>query len=219
MDSHRFDALSKIVASLTTRRTALALLAGLGFGVIEAPDAHVRRKSGKCKSGCGECEKCKKGGCDRKNGKKVCKKGKCKPKPAGTPCTAFAGGACQNGTCINLLADEANCGALGNACGPRQVCQQGTCFPVSTICPPTTTTACTPSTPTGMFCGALCYCARSAEGNVVCVTSPAVCAGAATACTSSASCPPGQACIDVSTCCGAALPAPKVCASPCPTPA
>ncbi len=96
MVPHRFDALTKVVAPLTTRRAALAIVAGLGFGARELTEADAR-KSGKCKPRCGECERCKKGDCDKKDGKKRCKKGKCKAKVNGTGC---AGGSCQDGNCI-----------------------------------------------------------------------------------------------------------------------
>ena len=44
MDAGRFDTLTTIVASLslTTRRTAVGLLTGLGFGVLGVTDAGAR---------------------------------------------------------------------------------------------------------------------------------------------------------------------------------
>jgi hypothetical protein len=218
MDAQRFDTLTTIVASLsrTTRRSAVGLLAGLGFGVLAVTDAGARRTSGRCKPTCGECEKCKRGDCDRKNGTKKCKKGKCKPKSTGTPCTAFPGGACQNGTCVNLQADETNCGSLGTVCGPTQLCQAGACFPSSTC--PASATAFTFCIAGGATCGGGCSCGRSAEGNVLCAEDDDdFCAQAGLRCTTSADCPAGRACVDVSGCC----PDPAVtrgCLLPCDVP-
>src|SRR5687767_15124821 len=114
MNDQRFDALTEHIGILGTRRHALGALLGGALGVfgLAPPDTSAAR-SGKCKRQCGECEKCKRGDCKKTNGKKRCKPGKCKPKPAGTPCSAFAGGACQNGTCVDLAADETNCGSVG----------------------------------------------------------------------------------------------------------
>jgi hypothetical protein len=217
MDANRFDFLAKVAGTGATRRTALSLLAGLGLGpyTLTLREAEAR-KSGKCKPKCNECEKCKRGDCDKKNGKKRCSKGKCKPKAAGTPCTVFPGGACQNGTCVNLSADEANCGSLGTACGPTQVCQTGSCFPSST-CAATTTSSCGPSS---TVCNASgppnsCTCSRSTEGNVVCVANFNCLS--VTPCASSATCPAGEACVDISICCGGSPT--HVCLAPCPNPA
>jgi hypothetical protein len=216
MDADRFDAIAKFLIAATSRRRTLGGLLGGTLGLLsltEREDAWA--KSGKCKPKCDECEKCKKGDCDRKNGKKKCKKGKCQPKPAGTPCTAFPGGACQDGTCVNLQADEANCGSLGTVCSANQVCQAGSCFPRST-CPANTTVRCISLNVTE--CGAVadtCNCSLSAEGNVVCVAVPAECASL-TPCTSSVSCPAGQACVEVGSCCSG-VPA-QACLAPCPAP-
>lgn len=216
MENTRFDAMAKTLGSLTTRRLTLGALLGGALGRLGLADANAR-KSGKCKPRCAECEKCDKGSCRRKNGKKRCHKGKCKPKPAGTPCTTFAGGACQNGTCLNLQADEANCGSLGTACEPTQVCQAGSCFPKST-CPATLTVFC--PTAFGTSCGSSCWCNQSSEGNIVCVNlAGSFCAppgGTATPCTTSATCPPGSACVDTSGCCG--VPGTRTCVPQCPTP-
>jgi hypothetical protein len=96
MDGVRFDSLVTGLASRRPRRVALSLLAALGLGLTQRAASRAAT-SGTCKPKCGECQRCKKGDCERKHGTKVCKKGKCKPKPIGTPCT---GGTCQNGQCI-----------------------------------------------------------------------------------------------------------------------
>lgn len=86
MDAIRFDDLTKAwIAEASRRRTLagmLAALAALGL----ATEAAGAAKSGKCKKPCGQCQFCKKGTCQKKDGKKRCKKGKCKPEALGTPC-------------------------------------------------------------------------------------------------------------------------------------
>jgi hypothetical protein len=64
MDDWRFDSLVK---TLRTRRSALALVAGIG-ALLGVGVEHAAAK--KCKKPCGPCKRCK--------------KGKCKPKP-GSP--------------------------------------------------------------------------------------------------------------------------------------
>jgi hypothetical protein len=222
MDGSCFDALARSLTAAGSRRRALTavLTGGLGLlGLAQLDDAGAA-KSGKCKPVCSECKKCKKGDCEKKNGKKVCKKGKCRPKSAGTPCTAFPGGACQNGTCVDLQADEVNCGSVGTVCTANQVCQAGSCFPSST-CPASTTQLC-PSGSLPTLCGSNpgagvdCLCSRSAEGNVVCVTNFDGC-GTLTACTSSASCAAGSACVAIGAPCCPGGPA-QACLDRCPVP-
>jgi hypothetical protein len=214
MDADRFDTLARSFTATGTRRRALAGLGGaLGLLGLAHPDDVVAAKSGKCKPKCDECEKCDKGKCERKNGEKRCKKGKCKPKAAGTSCTAFAGGLCQNGTCVNVRADEASCGRLGNACGPTQVCQDGSCFSRST-CPATITSLCTSGTECAS--GSDCFCARSAEGNVLCLQNETL-GPTPPPCQTSADCPPGEACVDIGGC-GSFPDGTKTCMAPCPTP-
>ena len=222
MHTKLFDAIARTLGAATNRRRTLGvLLAGaLSSHGLVTSDAGAAR-SNKCKPKCGECEKCKKGDCDKRNGKKKCKKGKCKPRAAGTPCTAFARGACRNGTCVDLTADEVNCGAVGSVCTANQVCQAGSCFPRST-CPASTTQLCpTGSLPT--VCGSDpgegvdCLCSRSAEGNVVCVTTFDTSCGALTPCTSSASCGAGSACVAIGAPCCPGGPA-QACLTRCPVP-
>ena len=223
MDADRFDAIARTSISATNRRYTLGALLGGALAVLGvAPPDTSAAKSGKCKPKCGECEKCKKGDCDKKNGKKVCKKGKCKPKADGTPCTAFAGGVCRTGACVNLQTDEANCGSVSTVCGPSQVCQAGSCFPSGT-CPASTTQMCPGGGPTPR-CGSNpdapgidCQCSRSAEGNVVCIWNDDTPCGSLTPCTSSASCGAGSACVALGPACCPEGPA-HACLARCPDP-
>ena len=95
MDADRFDTLARSLTAVGSRRRTLAALGLLG---LADPDEAAAAKTGKCKPTCGECEKCKKGDCDKKDGKKVCKKGKCQAKANGTPCSA---GTCQGRRCTS----------------------------------------------------------------------------------------------------------------------
>jgi hypothetical protein len=87
VDEGSFDGLTRsLTASLTgstTRRGITRLLSGLALGgplaLLGLAEAEAKCKKKKC----GPCKRCK--------------KGKCKPKPAGTAC---AGGACLSGACI-----------------------------------------------------------------------------------------------------------------------
>ncbi len=199
MDGFAFDALTRTLTTAGSRRRALTGLVsgtlGLALGASFIEDAAAKKKK--------PCPPCKKR-----------KKGKCKPKSAGTPCKAFAGGVCQNGACINLQGDETNCGALGTTCGPTQVCQAGSCFPVS-ICSASTTELC----PGGaaVACGPSCACDRSTEGNVVCVSSSGLSCATLTPCTSSATCGAGSACVAIGPSCCAEGPA-HACLARCPVP-
>jgi hypothetical protein len=95
MDADRFDEIAKALGLSAARRGMVAGLLGGGVASLLANlEAGARRRTRrndglsaekkrkkKCKK-CGACQKCK--------------KGKCKPKPNGTPCS---GGSCQSGAC------------------------------------------------------------------------------------------------------------------------
>ena len=90
MDGSRFDTLARSFSATGSRRRALAATIGaiLGtFGLTHTHDA-AAAKSGKCRRRPGECERCQRGTCEKKDGEKRCKAGKIKPKPFGTPCTS-----------------------------------------------------------------------------------------------------------------------------------
>jgi hypothetical protein len=99
MDGAHFDQLTK---RLSRRR----IMQGLGTALVGGTLAALGQsrntsaaKNGRCKSTPGACETCKKGKCNKKNGKKQCKAGKITPKAEGTVCS---GGACQSGRCVAL---------------------------------------------------------------------------------------------------------------------
>src|SRR5215217_1712982 len=142
MDDGAFDGLTRsLTASLTgrtTRRGITRLLGGLALGgpltLLGLGEAEA-----KCKKSCGPCKRCK--------------KGKCKPKPAGTAC---AGGTCQGGSCVlaacisqdPALVCAAGCGVKADNCGRAVTCPcqggqkclangtcAGTCNPDANTCP------------------------------------------------------------------------------------
>ena len=97
MDGAHFD-------YLTSRLWRRRIMHGLGTAVVGGTLAALgpsgnatAAKSAKCKSTPGACETCKKGKCNKKNGKKQCKAGKITVKAEGTVCS---GGACQSGRCV-----------------------------------------------------------------------------------------------------------------------
>src|SRR5215213_5291960 len=210
METTRFDALAKVTGTWTTwttRRAALALLAAVGFGRLHLADVEAKKKKRHtCKPKCDPCEKCK--------------RGKCKPKAAGTPCTlAGVVGTCCGGICLNTQADETNCGGCGTVCAAQQVCQTGSCFPVSSVCPATRTALCPGGVTTA--CGSsgpvICLCSQTTEGNVVCgAPVPSANCPLFTSCTSSASCPAGQVCVETGSCCPAGPT--HACFASCPNP-
>src|SRR5262249_48195670 len=78
MDAEEFDAQTRSLTGLSTRRRPLlTLAAALGVsGIIESDGALAG--PGKCPTVCDECAPCKKGNCKKVNGKLRCTKGKCK---------------------------------------------------------------------------------------------------------------------------------------------
>ena len=101
MDANHFDFLAMALGTWSTRRTTFTLLAGLGSRSLASQEA-VAKKFGRCSLACSACTQCIKGTCKKKNGKKSCKKDKCRPKMAGASCTLATGegGTCQNKTCV-----------------------------------------------------------------------------------------------------------------------
>src|SRR3712207_1016646 len=98
MDAARFDALSRsLIVAGSRRQTLAAVLSGaLGWHALVHPGVASAARSGRCKQPCGECERCQKGACKKRNGKKRCKPGRCVAEANDAPC---AGGSCCDGRC------------------------------------------------------------------------------------------------------------------------
>jgi hypothetical protein len=87
MDAHRFDALTRLIGSRTSRRVAVGV-AATGLLSLAVPDAEAARCS-KSKP-CPECKKCK--------------KHKCKPDATQNRAACSAStGTCVNGTCTSAV--------------------------------------------------------------------------------------------------------------------
>ncbi len=167
MDADTFDSLSRSLTVMGSRRRSLMATLGVVLGALglAASDDAKAAKSGKCKRQPGECETCKKGRCEKKNGKKRCKAGKIQPKPFGTPCP---GGTCQNGLCrspdgsvVTPLAGDPAGDPTGGTTGdpPRSSCipvcpRLQTCTSTSQCPPGTQCVGC--STPVDLRCVPLC---------------------------------------------------------------
>ena len=209
MDSARFDALARSLTAAGSRRRALTavLTGGLSLLGLAQPDDAAAAKSGKCKPKCGECERCKKGDCEKKNRKKRCQKGKCKPKANGTLCSnerACQNGACVcpggltdcGGACVNTSTDPRNCGSCGKRCQINGRCTGGTCTCVQSGCPDPAASCCATGQP--------CLCAPSggslfAGGDSCAVISAPECPAGYDECvgppgTCQACCPSGSTC-------------------------
>lgn len=198
MDSTHFDALTRSFPALQSRRGVLTALSGGLLTFLTATLAGQDALAAK--------QRDKRAAATKKRHKKPCppcktrKQGKCKGQvPDGSACN---GGTCQGGACLSspcvpqdsALVCAAGCGTRSDTCGGAVTCPcpagQGcltngtcatTCDPVAQLCP--TTCRCVVNSP-------------SAEAAVLCIPNAVVsCAQVPQACTSTAACPPGQACL------------------------
>jgi hypothetical protein len=130
VDADRFDALARSLTSAGSRRRALVATLGGALGALELadPDAASAAQPPKCKRKPGECERCQRGKCERKNGDKHCKAGKIKAKAFGTPCSV---GSCQNGACI---AEAPTCTRLQETCSSSAQCCSSTANCADNLC-------------------------------------------------------------------------------------
>src|SRR5829696_3565049 len=157
MDADRFDTLTRSLSNAGSRRRMFGTTLSVALVALRLtdPEDAVAARSARCRRKPGECERCDRGKCEKKDGKKRCKAGKIKSKPFGTPCSL---GTCQNGACIaaappttapptpsapltcpqgltncngvcrDLDVEKANCGACGRECpGTNQACCNGAC--------------------------------------------------------------------------------------------
>jgi hypothetical protein len=189
VENTRFDDIARALGSLTTRRQTFGALLGGALSTLglAQPEDVAAAKSGKCKPKCGECERCKRGDCNKKDGKTRCQKGKCKPKADETGCSV---GTCQGGRCV----------AAPPPPPPPFCAGKNTCVDIDIACnqPGTAECVCYPTAASGApHCGL----------DVVDVQD---CAGAAPA----DPCAPGERCVDVSACIPGATGCSPRCPSP-----
>lgn len=114
MDATHFDAFSRSLTALGSRRSALATALAGGLGTLATGSTEANKKKN-----CSPCEKRKKGKCKKK-------------KPDGTVC---AGGTCQGGRCVAspgcgaggpclvFLSSTLHSGNLGGLSGGDAICQ------------------------------------------------------------------------------------------------
>lgn len=106
MDADRFDALTRLLGSRTSRRVALGLVA-TGMLTIAVPEADAARCSRK--RPCRECKRCN-------------RRGRCRRKKNGTICST---GICQRGSCI-AAPHQGICTAQQDYCAGDSEVQCGT---------------------------------------------------------------------------------------------
>jgi len=119
MDDRRFDQLARALGGASTRRRALAALAGIAAGLGAAgKDAEAKKGRRKCDPACPAGQTCRQGACTCDNGGTVC----------GASCCAD-GQTCQSGTCADplpqCLAFGASCKNAGVPCCDGTVCASG----------------------------------------------------------------------------------------------
>jgi hypothetical protein len=232
VEASRFDLLSRVVSAQPTRRGIAAAVLLLATGGLTQESALTVEAKEKKKKPCPPCRKRKKGKCKKAlpdgtqcgGACQVCQGGQCVAKTNGTACGNVCQ-ECRDGQCA-AKANETACGgpceecqsgqcaakASGASCGTNGICQGGLCFPRGTC--GNDTAAC----PDTVECGTQCLCGKSVEGNTVCMQNASFCPSP-THCDTSADCAQGEACIDVTGCCGGSLPAGStVCLGPCTDP-
>jgi hypothetical protein len=125
---------------------------------------------------------------------------------------------CCSGRCVNTQSNDDHCGACDNDCTGNTVCQTGACFPRS-ICPVNADLCPGPNIVCNSSGSPACECVTSTEDTTFCATAVSFCVTLTTTCTTSGDCGSGEACVDVSGCCGDPLPeGTKTCMSPCQDP-
>jgi hypothetical protein len=118
MDGQKFDQMARWVERTLSRRSAVAGMLGLAAAslTVSGADAAVRRTCRPNSAGCLRNAQCCSGLCDTR---------RTTPRNRRNRCACPDGMVSCGNTCVDLMNDDDNCGACGNACA-------GTC--VSGVC-------------------------------------------------------------------------------------
>jgi hypothetical protein len=185
MDVYRFDALTRALSDVHSRRSLGRFLSSIALGgplaLLGVAEVNAgKHKHKKRRKKCPPCTKRKQGKC----------KGK---KSDGTACP---GGTCQGGRCCvphdSALVCAAGCGTRSDTCGGAVDCP----CPAGQDCLGNGSCART-CNPVAQNCPTDCRCsgARSTEGAVICTPKTVVtCDQVPQPCTTSAECPQGTVC-------------------------
>jgi hypothetical protein len=113
MDADRFDSISRLLSSSSTRRAALPALLASAIGLTSYVHPNKVWAGGRCKPACRTCQSCKKGKCVRTANGKRCKRGKCVSVRNGQRCS---GGTCLGGRCAPFPTLPPPCRRLRQSC-------------------------------------------------------------------------------------------------------
>jgi hypothetical protein len=168
MEASQFDALFRSLVSHASRRELLAALAGASLSLASREDSGAA-KPGKCKPGCGACATCKRGDCKKTDGKKRCKRGKCRPKADGIACGS--GKSCQAGTCVCPAGTELCGGRCLVLCVPPQQRDPSSCLCCGAVDAPCASEAdcCPELCCQGGTCRIMCFSDRELKSNLASV--------------------------------------------------
>ena len=125
MDAHHFD---RLVKRLSTRRSVLGLVAGIGVLLGVGPD----EAEAKCKKKCGPCRRCKKGKCKPKRGSprcgpcSTCHRGRCVAQCSPDDCVPGDEGAFCLKECPTACDTCSRCDRIEGQCEP--ICEPDQCI-------------------------------------------------------------------------------------------
>jgi hypothetical protein len=223
----RFDKLARRLAgACAARRAVVRLLGGttvamalaaLGRQPAQAACAKVGKR---CEKGGERCtgSRCRNGRCRCAAGREACD-GSCRELRAdsancgacGVACEASA--TCSDGICTDPNTDDTNCGACNNVCGAEERCVNAGCVGPGICLGPNDPDQCDIRDGTGS-----CLCGTTTEGALTCLENSGFCFEPI-ACAASIDCPRGPVCVDVTAICAGTSDVTPTCLALCPDPA